>query len=157
MELVFGSPWSSAVTPVRCSVVEDDVASLTSLLCHARVGSVPAVVWISCLPPKKKLLRNYFTQTALEERLSIFKSIEAKEDGVEMDWNWAGGESVRCWMYVFLACQMSKWNPYDGSHFSSSRWSLLMNPSSRSQLHSWQMNQWRLNPSQRVTLFWESV
>lgn len=124
MEPVFGSPRSSAVTPVRCSVAADDVARLTSLLCHARVGSVPAVVWISCLPPKKKRPRNYFTQTALEERRSIFKSIKAREDGVEMDWNWAGGEGVRCWMYVFLACQMSKLNLRDGSHFSSSRSSL---------------------------------
>lgn len=38
--------------------------------------------------------------------------------------NWAGGEGVRCWMYVFLACQMSKLNLHDGSHFSSSRSSL---------------------------------
>lgn len=157
MEPVFGSPWSSAVTPVRCSVVADDVARLTSLLCHARLGSVPAVVWISCLPPKKKRLRDYFAQTVQEERPSIFRSIKVREDGVEMDWNWAGYGWWKCQALNVCLFGVSnvKVEPLRRQPFfifSASLW--WIHP----VVHNCTVGKWiRLNPSQRVTLFWESV
>lgn len=100
MELVSGSRRSSAVTPVGCCWWRGP----TDLITLSRSRRFRPSCGLNFLPPTQK--RSFHATISRKRRrggrLSISKSIKAKGDGVEMDWNGAGGESARRWTYVFF-------------------------------------------------------